>query len=131
MELVALLGMGGLTFVAAAAQHLHTVCSKGVRFVMTDRSQPLSDDGFAGRSARALRNTVESAAMYGPAVVVLVLVAGQTFLTEIAASVYIVARAGFLLAYWAGINRLRSAFWAAGMAAIIVTYIGAIAVLIP
>ena len=131
MELVALLAIGAFVFAAAAVQHLYTVRSKGVRFVMTERSQPLPDDGFAGRSARALRNTVESAAMYGPAVVVLVLVAGQTFLTSVAASVYIVARAGFLLAYWAGINGLRSAFWAAGMAAIVVTYIGALAALIP
>ena len=125
MELIALLGIGALTFFAAAAQHLYTVHSKGVRFVMTDRSLPLADDGFAGRSARALRNTVESAAMYVPAVAVVIMAAGQSFLTAVGAGVYLSARVGFLLAYWAGINRLRSAFWAAGMIAIIVTYLAA------
>lgn len=129
MELIALLGIGALTFVAAAMQHLYTVRSKGVRFVMTDRSQPLPDDGFAGRSTRALRNTVESAAMYVPAVVVVIVVAGQSFLTAVGAGVYLAARVGFLLTYWAGINRLRSAFWAAGMIAIFVTYLAAFSAL--
>ena len=122
MELIAILGIAMLTFIAAAGQHLFTVHSKGVGFVMTDRSQPLTSDGFAGRSARALRNTVESGAMYVPAAMVLVTVAGQTRVTALAALVYITARAGFLLAYWAGASKLRSMFWAAGMLAIIATY---------
>ncbi|SFR31583.1 Uncharacterized conserved protein, MAPEG superfamily [Yoonia tamlensis] len=130
MELIAILGMGLLTFVAAAGQHLYTVHSKGVGFVMTDRAQPLGADGFAGRSARALRNTVESVAMYVPAAVVLTFAAGQTAVTATAALIYLCARGGFLLAYWAGINKLRSVFWGVGMAMIIVTYVASIRALI-
>ncbi|MCT8161425.1 MAPEG family protein [Pseudoruegeria sp. SHC-113] len=122
MELFALLGIGMLTFLAAAVQHLYTVRLRGVVFVMTDRSEPLGDAGFAGRAARALRNTVESAAMYAPAATALVLSGGQTPLTSAAAGAYLLARCGFLLAYWVGLNRLRSGCWAIGMAAILLTY---------
>ena len=127
MELIALLGIGMLTFVSAAGQHFYTVYSNGVGFVLTDRSQPLSSDGFAGRSARALRNTVESAAMYGPAVLVLLLLHAQNKVTAIAAATYLMARIGFLLAYWAGASRLRSVCWGLGMASIVATYLVAIA----
>ena len=129
MELIAILGIGALTFVAAFGQHLYTVRSKGVGFVMTDRSQPLSSDGFAGRSGRALRNTVESSAMYVPAALVVVVLSGQTQITATAALVYLIARVGFLAAYWVGASGLRSGFWGVGIASIVVTYVGAISAL--
>lgn len=122
MEVIALLGIGMLTFVAAAGQHFYTVRAKGVGFVMTDRSEPLSGDGFAGRSARALRNTVESATMFVPAAAVLLLLGAQNALTAGAAVTYLVARVGFLLSYWARLNRLRSVCWGIGMSAIVVIY---------
>jgi uncharacterized MAPEG superfamily protein len=55
----------------------------------------------------------------------LVVAAGQSQVTAIAALLYIAARAGFLLTYWAGVNKLRSAFWGVGMLAIIATYAAA------
>ena len=130
MELIGILGIGALTFVAAAGQHLYTVRSKGVGFVMTDRAQPLSSDGFAGRSSRALRNTVESAMMYLPAAVLIVVLMGQTALTAIAAGIYLASRVIFLIAHWGALNQLRSVSWAAGMASIVVTYFAALNVIL-
>ena len=57
---------GALVWISAVGQHIGNLTSHGAKWVMSDRSHPVSDDGFAGRSARTLRNNVESCAMYVP-----------------------------------------------------------------
>ncbi|WP_204114854.1 MAPEG family protein [Shimia biformata] len=126
MELISILAAGAYCFIAASVQHLFTVYGRGLGFVMSDRADPLPASGFTGRSTRALSNSVESAAMFVPAALVVQIAAGQTAVTAAAATVYVVARAVFLLAYWGGINKVRSLSWGIGMASIIVTYAAAI-----
>ena len=114
------LGAAMLVFAAALVQHLGTVYMKGPRFVMTDRSQPLGNDGFAGRSKRALQNTLESTAMMVPLALVVVFTGTQNNASAIAGVTYLIARIVFLISYWTGVNLLRSAAWAVGMISIIV-----------
>lgn len=122
MESIAITGVAMLAFFAAFGQHLHTARSKGVSFVMTDRSTPIGSAGFAGRAERTLRNTVESAAMFVPAALLIVVLGAQSALSGLAATTYIAARSVFVLSYWTGFNKVRSASWAVGMASIGVTY---------
>lgn len=116
----ALLAAGALVFVSAAVQHLNTVGSKGLAFVFTDRSTPLSREGFAGRAARTLQNNLESAAMVVPAGATLAVLGASSPVAEIAAAIYVAARVAFTLSYWTGVNALRSASWGIGMAMIAV-----------
>lgn len=123
---IALLTAGALVFVSAAVQHLNTVGTKGLAFVFTDRTTPLSREGFAGRAARTLQNNLESAGMVVPAATMLLVLDTDSLLVSGAALVYAAVRVGFTLSYWSGINRLRSLFWGTGMAMIAVLHIAAI-----
>lgn len=119
-ELTVLVGLSLLVFVSAAVQHAGTVLARGVGFAMTDRSQPLPETGFSGRSRRALQNTLESSAMMAPLLVVVLLSQSASPVSATAGTVYLIARTAFILFYWAGLNRLRSLSWAVGMASILV-----------
>ena len=118
LELLAILIAGLLVFLSAAVQHANTVSTRGLGFIFTDRSTPLARDGFAGRTARALQNNLESAGMFVPAAAIVSLGGHATMASGLAASVYIVARLGFTISYWLGASRPRSFFWGIGMASI-------------
>ncbi len=115
---IALLTAGTLIFVSAAVQHLNTVGSKGLAFVFTDRAAPLNREGFSGRAARTLQNNLESAGMVVPAATLLLVTSTDNAVVSVAAIAYSLARVGFTLSYWTGINKLRSMFWGIGMAMI-------------
>ena len=57
---------GALVWISALAQHVGNLTSHGMQWVAGDRSQAVADDGFPGRASRALRNNLESAAMWVP-----------------------------------------------------------------
>jgi len=117
----AAIGAGLLVLISAVVQHLNTVRMKGARFVLTDRSVPLPEDGFAGRSRRTLQNNLESAAMMVPPALALTISGyGADALNLVATLVYLGARIGFTVSYWAGCSFARSACWAAGMVAIVI-----------
>lgn len=117
----AILTAGALVFFSAAIQHLNTVTANGIAFAFTDRSTPLSREGFAGRAARTLQNNLESAVMFVPPAILLFSNGSESPLATTAAGAYIATRISFTLAYWTGRNRLRSFFWGLGMASIAVT----------
>lgn len=125
MLALAILTVSALVFMSAAVQHLNTVRGKGLGFVVSDRSAPLTREGFSGRAARTLQNNLESAAMFIPPALVLVLSGYDSAIVTIAAGIYTAARIGFTLAYWTGLNPLRSLFWGIGMASIAVTTVNA------
>lgn len=116
--LVAPVTAGLLVFISAAVQHLSTVRAKGISFVMTDRSAPLSEGGFAGRAKRTLQNNMESGAMMIPLGLSAALLDLTGTIAIVAAYIYAVTRIGFTLSYWFAFNPLRSAFWGVGMAMI-------------
>lgn len=123
---LAILATGALVFFSAAIQHLNTVTANGVAIAFTDRSIPLSREGFAGRAARVLQNNLESAAMFLPAALLLSANGGVIpDHANIAAGVYVTVRIAFTLAYWTGQYHLRSLFWGVGMASIMVVTVTA------
>ncbi|GGA45343.1 MAPEG family protein [Pelagibacterium lentulum] len=128
---LAILATGALVFLSAAVQHLNTITANGIAFAFTDRSTPLSREGFTGRAARVLQNNLESAAMFLPAALLLS-TNGSTIPdhANIAAGVYVIVRIAFTLAYWTGHNHLRSLFWGLGMASIMVVTLTALLTLL-
>ena len=83
-------------------------------------SQSIPEDGFTGRSARALRNNLESAAMYVPIAVVALTLTEHSPLATWTATIYMIVRTTFTLGYWMKINALRSLSWLVGMICIAV-----------
>lgn len=127
---IALLTAGALVFVSAGVQHFNTIGSRGLGFVFTDRTTPLSREGFAGRAARTLQNNLESAGMVVPSLVLLLMLGVNNTVVATAAGTYAAVRIGFTFSYWIGIHKLRSFFWGVGMAMIaILTVSAAMAVL--
>jgi uncharacterized MAPEG superfamily protein len=118
LELISLLFAGALVWVSALIQHVNNVRSRGVPFVMSDRSAPLSDDGFTGRATRALRNNMESALMYVPVALVAVVSQEHSAVTYYVAAYWMLSRSTFTLGYWFKVNLLRSLSWSTGMLAI-------------
>lgn len=118
MEVLSLLFTGTLVWLSALVQHLNTGMTRGPRFALSDRSQPLSDDGFSGRASRTLRNNMESGLMYVPVAAALILLHGQNDASALVAITYVIARGIFTIAYWFRINLLRTGAWLVGMVAI-------------
>ncbi len=127
---IALIAAGALVFVSAAVQHLNTVGSRGVGFILTDRATPLSREGFAGRAARTLQNNLESMGMVTPPALVLLIADADSVIVTGAALFYALARTGFTLSYWAGINKMRSFLWGLGMAMIAVLTVNAMLIVV-
>jgi uncharacterized MAPEG superfamily protein len=128
MELIALALAGALVWLCALAQNLTHAVRLGPKFVMSDRSAAPTEDGFAGRAARTLRNHLESSAMFVPVALAVVLLHKTSVLTGYCAIVYIVARGLFTLFYWLGLSMARSTAWTIGMACIAVLFAKSIGV---
>lgn len=119
MEIYAMITLAILVTLSAVVQHINTVLNKGPAFALTDRSQPLSPQGFSGRSARTLQNNLESAAMMLPLLLAVQLTGLSTMVTTTAALTYLLARIGFTLSYWLGLYLPRSLCWVIGLVAIV------------
>jgi uncharacterized MAPEG superfamily protein len=111
---------GALVWISAIGQHVGNLTNVGAKWVMSDRSQAISSDGFIGRSARTLRNNVESGAMYVPIAVMALFLHQPSSITLVIAGFYATARVIFTLCYWLKINSLRSLSWLVGMICIAV-----------
>lgn len=118
MEVLSLIFAGGLIWISALVQHVNNVRQRGPQFAMSDRSQPLSEDGLMGRATRALRNNMESVLMFAPVMLVAILTHTTSSATGVIAIVWMAARTLFTLAYWTKINLVRSLSWSTGMLAI-------------
>ena len=117
---ISIIAAGALVWISAIGQHAGNLTGVGAKWVMSDRSQSVPDDGFVGRSARTLRNNLESCAMYVPAAVMALLLHQSSSVTAATAGVYVITRAIFTLRYWLKINALRSLSWLVGMICIVV-----------
>ena len=120
MLTLSIITAGALVWLSAIAQHIGNLTGVGAKWVMSDRSQSVPDDGFVGRSARTLRNNLESCAMYVPAALMVFVLDQSSSVIAITAGTYTAARVVFTLCYWARINSLRSLSWLVGMICIAV-----------
>ncbi len=104
-----------LVWLSALVQHFSNVSQRGPQYVVSDRSVSPPMEGFFGRATRTLANNIESALMWVPPVVVILLLHRTTWASQLSAETYIAARAIFALSYWFKIPVVRSLAWFAGM----------------
>jgi uncharacterized MAPEG superfamily protein len=104
-----------LIWLSALVQHLSNVSERGTQYVISDRSVSPPLQGFLGRATRTLANNIESALMWVPPMVVILILHRTTSLSQLFAAAYICARIVFTLSYWLKIPVVRSLAWFAGM----------------
>lgn len=115
VESASVLLAASLVWLSALVQHFTNVIKRGARYVMSDRSVAPDMEGFFGRASRTLANHIESALMYIPAVLILIILGQTSLATRAVAAVYIGARCVFSIAYWLRLSPIRSLAWATGM----------------
>lgn len=128
MLALSIIAAAALVWISAIAQHVGNLTNHGAKWVMSDRSQAVGDDGFVGRSARALRNNLESCAMYAPVALTALIAHRSSSVIPVIAVVYVLARVSFTLCYWLKINSVRSLSWLTGMICIAVMAVLAVLV---
>ena len=104
-----------LVWLSALVQHFSNVSQRGAQYVMSDRSVSPAMEGFFGRATRTLANNIESALMWAPPVIVLLLLHRTSWASQLSAETYIAVRAVFALSYWFKIPVVRSLAWFVGM----------------
>ena len=129
-EAISVVFAAALVWLSVMVQHMGNTLLRGTAYVIGDRSVPPPQEGFFGRSTRTLVNNVESALMYVPSVVVILVLHRTTWASQLAAETYIGTRALYTLSYWLKIPLVRSAAWFVGMicsAAVAVLAVGSLA----
>ena len=104
-----------LVWLSALVQHFSNVSQRGPQYVVSDRSVAPTLEGFFGRATRTLSNNIESALMWAPTVVVILLLHRTTWASQLSAETYMAARVVFALSYWFKIPVVRSLAWFVGM----------------
>jgi uncharacterized MAPEG superfamily protein len=115
IEVVSVLLAASLVWLSALVQHFTNVIKRGARYVMSDRSVAPDMEGFFGRATRTLSNNIESALMYVPPVLLLIILGRTSSVTQLVAAVYVGARCVFSIAYWLELSPIRSLAWLTGM----------------
>src|SRR5215475_15822286 len=92
IEAVSVIVAAVLVWLSALIQHLSNVSERGSQYVMSDRSAPPPLQGFFGRATRTLSNNIESALMWVPPMVVILLLHRTSWLSHLFAATYICAR---------------------------------------
>jgi uncharacterized MAPEG superfamily protein len=104
-----------LVWLSALVQHFSNVSQRGPQYVVSDRSASPPLEGFFGRATRTLSNNIESALMWVPCVVVILLLHRTTWASQLSAETYMAARVVFAISYWFKIPVVRSLAWFVGM----------------
>lgn len=104
-----------LVWLSALVQHFSNVSQRGPQYAVSDRSVSPPMEGFFGRATRTLANNIESALMWVPPVVVILLLHRTSWASQLSAVTYIAARTVFALSYWFKIPVIRSLAWLVGM----------------
>ena len=115
IEAISVVFAAVLVWLSALVQNLSNASERGSKYVMSDRSVSPPLQGFFGRATRTLANNIESALMWVPPVVVILLLHRTTWISQLSAEAYIGARVVFALSYWLKIPVVRSLAWLVGM----------------
>ncbi|MFQ3237548.1 MAG: putative MAPEG superfamily protein [Paraglaciecola sp.] len=78
------------------------------------REQQKKLSGFGARAMAAHKNCFEALIMFTPGALAVIATGVTGSLAQNLAMVFIVARTGYLLAYWFDVHTLRSVTWAVG-----------------
>ena len=89
-----------LVWLSALVQNLSNASERGHKYVMSDRSVSPPLQGFFGRATRTLANSIESALMWVPPVVVILMLHRTNWISQLSAEAYIGVGVVFALSYW-------------------------------
>ena len=101
IEAISVVFAAVLVWLSALVQNLSNASERGHKYVMSDRSVSPPLQGFFGRATRTLANSIESALMWVPPVVVILMLHRTNWISQLSAEAYIGARvvvAAFVLA---------------------------------
>ena len=115
IEAISLVFAAVMVWLSALVQHFSNLSQRGPQYLMSDRSVSPMLEGFFGRATRTLANNIESALMWVPIVIVILMLHRMNWVTQFAAATYIGARVVFALSYWFKIPVGRSLAWFVGM----------------
>ena len=115
IEAISVVFAAVLVWLSALVQNLSNASERGSKYVMSDRSVSAPLQGFFGRATRTPANNVETALMWVPPVVVILMLHRTTWISQLSAEAYIGARVVFALSYWLKIPVVRSLAWLVGM----------------
>ena len=121
-EIVAIAFAALLVWASVLVQHVTNAVLRGNGYVIGDRSVAPDMSGFFGRATRTLANNMESALMFIPPTLLVVILAKSGAASHNSAFVYIIARAIFSVSYWLKIPMIRSLAWLTGMICCAVMY---------
>jgi uncharacterized MAPEG superfamily protein len=111
-ELWLLVASIGLGFAHIFAQAQSMTAQRGLRYNAGPRDEPVPPvTGVAGRLSRALRNFIESFALFAAAVLIAHVVNVHNGLTLWGAWLYFVGRVLYLPLYAFGVRYIRSVVW--------------------
>lgn len=125
-ELTALALAALLQALQFAAYSVTANMQVGPKYAMGPRDTPRQLTGLAGRLQRAMNNHFEGLILFTIAVVVVTLSDQSNAVTQLAAWVYLLARAAYVPAYALGLTPWRSLIWMAGFFATIVMIVAAL-----
>ncbi len=120
LSILALYGL--LIAVTIVIQVVLALPQLGLSYLATPRDEGRKVHGTAARALRCLDNSVVAMALFAPAVLILQARGISTGGTLLAAQVFLIARAAYLVIYLAGIPWLRTGVWAAGLLATLYLY---------
>ena len=123
MQLVLFYGLS-VIFMLIVQSYLATQ-QHGIK-ILAERREHITLTGIAGRSDRAVKNSIFSLVFVLPAVMALALIGQSTTETVIALQIFIIVRILYFVAYLFLITWVRSCLWWAGT--ICVFYLYAIAI---
>jgi len=115
IEAISVVFAAVLVWLSALVQHVSNVLARGSQYVISDRSVPPSLAGFFGRATRTLANNIESALMWMPPAMLILVSHHTSSISQLAAETYIGTRTVYVLAYWLKIPVVRSMAWLVGM----------------
>ncbi|CAN5244227.1 MAPEG family protein [soil metagenome] len=118
LVLAVILGLVNVIWGAAAAQP-----QRGLAWNIGPRDEPKPLTGVAGRLERALANFLETFPFFAVAVIACYLKGKFSVTTEIAAIMYVAARALYLPLYAFGVPGVRSIAWAFSLVGIVMMII--------
>lgn len=121
-ETLSIVFAASLVWLSALVQHLSNVGLRGAGYVMSDRSVAPDMTGFFGRATRTLANNIESAVMYIPAALAIIILGKAATSSHVIALTYMAARSIFAVTYWLKVPVIRSFAWLTGMICCAVLY---------
>lgn len=117
-ELSVLFFIATISIVGVVIQHVSNISVRGLSFAFAPNRPDDFKNGFLARAGNALRNGIESGAMMGPLVLIIIITETSNEISQLAAMAYIITRIGYHIFYWAGQPKPRSVLWGLSMLSI-------------